>query len=63
MIVGFVVVAILSGPNNVARIFGTQLYSQPDWLPVMEFPGCIFVGTILRFNVAISFPEPPALGA
>src|SRR5881396_2659223 len=39
MIAGFIVVTILSGlPNNLAKIFGSQLYSQPEWLPVMEFP-------------------------
>src|SRR5437660_3027114 len=39
MIVGFIVVAILSGlPNGVASIFSTQLYKQPGWLPVMAFP-------------------------
>src|SRR5437868_7803488 len=38
MIAGFIVVTILSGlPNNLAKIFGSQLYSQPEWLPVMEF--------------------------
>src|SRR5205809_6689164 len=36
MVVGFVVVAILSGlPNNIAGIFGGKLYTQPTWLPVM----------------------------
>ena len=44
MILGFLVVAILSGlPNNVAGIFGSHLYPQPSWLPVMEFPWWIFL--------------------
>src|SRR2546427_12213437 len=39
MIIGFIVVAILSGlPNSIANIFGTKLYAQPQWLPLMEFP-------------------------
>jgi Na+/proline symporter len=60
MILGFVVVAILSGlPNGVAGIFGTKLYQQPDWLPVMEFPWWIFFGTIVTFCVAILFRSRP----
>src|SRR5213595_3095258 len=56
MIIGFVVVTILSGlPNNLAKIFGSQLYSQPEWLPVMEFPWWICFGTIVTFFVAILF--------
>ncbi len=56
MIIGFVVVAILSGlPNNIAGIFGGKLYPQPSWLPVMEFPWWICFGTIVTFCVAILF--------
>jgi len=56
MIVGFVVVAILSGlPNSIAGIFGGKLYTQPNWLPVMEFPWWICFGTIVTFCVAILF--------
>ena len=56
MIIGFIVVAILSGlPNNVAGIFGRKLYAQPSWLPVMEFPWWICFGTIVTFCVAILF--------
>ena len=44
MIIGFLVVAILSGlPNNIAGIVG-PVYTQPGWLPVMEFPWWIFFG-------------------
>src|SRR5436190_1584155 len=57
MIIGFIVVAILSGlPNNIAGLFGGKLYMQPGWLPVMEFPWWICFGTIVTFSVAISFP-------
>ena len=56
MIVGFIVVSILSGlPNNIAGLFGGKLYTQPSWLPVMEFPWWIFFGTVVTFSVAISF--------
>ncbi|HZS18619.1 MAG TPA: sodium:solute symporter [Candidatus Udaeobacter sp.] len=56
MIIGFIVVAILSGlPNNIAGIFGGQLYTQPTWLPLMEFPWWICFGTIVTFLVAILF--------
>jgi SSS family transporter len=56
MIVGFIVVSIFSGlPNNIAGLFGGKLYTQPSWLPVMEFPWWIFFGTIVTFSVAILF--------
>jgi solute:Na+ symporter, SSS family len=56
MIIGFIVVAILSGlPNNLAGIFGSKLYAQPNWLPVMEFPWWICFGTIVTFCVAVLF--------
>jgi membrane protein implicated in regulation of membrane protease activity len=56
MILGFIVVAILSGlPNKIASVFGGKLYAQPNWLPVMEFPWWICFGTIVTFSVAILF--------
>src|SRR5436309_3412919 len=56
MLIGFLVVAILSGlPNGIASIFGSQLYTQPNWLPVMEFPWWICFGTIVTFSVAVLF--------
>src|SRR5437016_158544 len=56
MIIGFIVVAVLSGlPNNVAGIFGRKLYAQPTWLPLMEFPWWICFGTIVTFCVAVLF--------
>jgi len=66
MIIGFIVVAILSGlPNAIAGIFGTKLYPQPTWLPVMEFPWWICFGTLVTFSVAVLFRttrehHPPA---
>jgi SSS family solute:Na+ symporter len=60
MIIGFIVVAVLSGlPNNIAALFGTLLYEQPKWLPVMEFPWWICFGTIVTFAVAIVFQTGP----
>jgi solute:Na+ symporter, SSS family len=67
MIIGFIVVAILSGlPNGVANVFGTQFYVQPAWLPVLAFPWWICFGTIVTFAVAILFRtgrehRPPAV--
>ncbi len=56
MIIGFIVVAILSGlPNSIASIFGGQLYPQPSWLPVLVFPWWICFGTIVTFCVAVLF--------
>src|SRR6478736_5498732 len=56
MIIGFIIVAILSGlPNKIAGIFGGKLYTQPSWLPVMEFPWWICFGTIVTFCVAVLF--------
>lgn len=56
MTIGFIVVAILSGlPNNIARIFGTTAYPQPEWLPLMKFPWWIFFGTLVTFGVAVLF--------
>src|SRR5947209_8143380 len=56
MIIGFIVVAILSGlPNNIAGLFGGKLYTQPTWLPVIDFPWWICFGTIVTFSLAILF--------
>jgi SSS family transporter len=56
MIVGFTVVAILSGlPNSIAGLLGTRLYPQPRWLPVVVFPWWICFGTIVTFCVAVLF--------
>jgi SSS family solute:Na+ symporter len=59
MIAGFVAVAILSGlPNDLAHMVGGQLYRQPDWLPVIEFPWRVMFGTIVTFLVAVCFRTP-----
>ena len=55
---GFVAVAILSGlPNDLAQMFGGQLYRQPDWLPVIEFPWRVMFGTVVTFFIAVWFPS------
>ena len=60
MMVGFVLVAILSGlPNELAGVFGTSLYSQPTQLPVIEFPWRVMFGAIATFLVAICFKSRP----
>src|SRR5947209_20301556 len=62
MVIGFIVVAILSGlPNNLAALFGTTVYQQPSWLPVMEFPWWICFGTIVTFFLAILFRTDQAI--
>ena len=59
MLAGFIVVAILSNlPNDVARLFGGQLYVPPDWLPIIEFPWRIAFGTVVTFGVAVCFRTP-----
>jgi SSS family transporter len=69
MIIGFIVVAILSGlPNNIAGIFGGKVYTQPTWLPLMEFPWWICFGTIVTFFIAILFrtgreQQPPGVAS
>src|SRR5256885_4195303 len=36
MIIGFIIVAILSGlPNKIAELFGGKVYAQPHSLPLM----------------------------
>jgi SSS family transporter len=59
MLAGFIVVAILSGlPNQILTLAGLPNYTQPEWLPVIEFPWRIMFGTIVTFCVAMSFKTP-----
>jgi SSS family solute:Na+ symporter len=61
MLAGFVVVAILSNlGNDVAAMFGGQLYETPSWLPVIEFPWRIAFGTVVTYAVAMCFRTPAA---
>ncbi len=60
MIAGIVAVAILTGlPNDLALIWGGQVYRQPGWLPVIEFPWRIMFGTLVTSAVAMCFRTPP----
>lgn len=62
MLAGFVVVAVLSNlPNDLAKMFGTQLYTPPAWLPIIEFPWRIAFGTVVTFAVALCFRTDPAV--
>src|SRR5260370_16299597 len=39
MLTGFIVVAVLSNlPNDLAKMFGGQLYTPPPCLPLISFP-------------------------
>lgn len=61
MIAGFIAVAILSNlPNDLARLFGGQLYTPPEWLPIIEFPWRILFGSIVTFGIAVCFRTPAA---
>ena len=56
MLAGFIAVAILSNlPNDLAKMFGGQLYESPTWLPVIEFPWRIAFGTVVTYAVAVCF--------
>ena len=63
MIAGFLFVALISNlPNDIAHVFGTQLYTPPSWFPIMAFPWWICFGTIVTFLVAVMF-KPKRLSA
>jgi Na+/proline symporter len=57
MLAGFVAVALLSNlPNDLWKmISGGELYSNPEWLPVIEFPWRIMVGTLVTAAVALCY--------
>lgn len=57
MVAGIIAVAILSDlPNDLSgMIFGSALYDNPDWFPVIEFPWRIMAGTLVTVSVALCF--------
>src|SRR5256714_9296134 len=56
LIIGLILVAGFSGvANGVFSTFCTTLYTQPSWLPVMEFPWWICFGTMVPFFTAFFF--------
>ena len=65
MAAGMVAVAVLSNlPNDVANmVLGHDLYRNPGWLPIIEFPWRILAGTLVTAGVALCFKrDAPALG-
>ena len=57
MLAGFVAVALLSNlPNDLWKmVAGGHLYTNPEWLPVIEFPWRIMAGTLVTVVVALCF--------
>jgi hypothetical protein len=57
-----VAVAFLSNlPNDLWKmIAGGHLYTNPDWLPVIEFPWRIMAGTLVTVAVALCFKSERA---
>jgi len=62
MLAGFVAVAFLSNlPNDLWKmVAGGHLYTNPDWLPVIEFPWRIMAGTLVTVAVALCFKSERA---
>lgn len=67
MIVGFLVVAVLSGlHNDLAILTGLKAplakgqHPWPEWLPVIEFPWRILFGTLVTGGIALCFRTPEA---
>lgn len=59
MFAGFVAVAVLSNlPNDLAKLFGRELYEPAKWMPIIEFPWRIAFGTVVTYFVAICFSTP-----
>jgi len=60
MIAGVVAVAILSNlPNDICgMIMEGELYENPSWMPVIEFPWRILAGTLVTVAVALCFKTP-----
>lgn len=54
---GIIAVALLSNlPNDLSEmILGRDLYENPAWMPVIEFPWRILAGTIVTVAVALCF--------
>jgi hypothetical protein len=60
MVAGVIAVAVLSNlPNDLSEmIIGTDLYQNPTWMPVIEFPWRIMAGTLVTVAVALCFKTP-----
>jgi SSS family solute:Na+ symporter len=57
MTAGIVAVAILSNlPNDLTKmVSGHDLYANPAWFPIIEFPWRIMAGTMVTAAVAVCF--------
>ena len=55
MIIGFIVVAILSGLSTASPAVGGKCYTQPSWLPGWNFHGGFASAQSSRFPIAILF--------
>lgn len=64
MVAGIIAVAALSNlPNEISgMILGTDLYQNPSWMPVIEFPWRIMAGTLVTVAVALCFKTPSTAG-
>lgn len=64
MLAGIIAVAVLSNlPNDLSgMILGTDLYQNPSWMPVIEFPWRIMAGTLVTVAVALCFRTPSTAG-
>lgn len=60
MCAGFVIVAYFSGlDQSVMSLLHLPGIPRPDWMPVVEFPWRIMIGTLVTFLVAVSFSSRP----
>lgn len=64
MLAGIIAVAVLSNlPNDLSgMILGSDLYQNPSWMPVIEFPWRIMAGTLVTVAVALCFRTPSTAG-
>jgi Na+/proline symporter len=62
MLAGFIAVAILSNlPNDIWKMLaGGNLYTNPEWLPLLTFPWRIMAGTLVTLTVALCFKSERA---
>ena len=64
MVCGFLAVAVLSGLHNdvwqLLHPTATAVLWKPEWLPTIEFPWRITVGTLVTVAVALPFRTPRA---
>lgn len=60
MIAGFLFVAFMSGLHlDIMTLLDMKdVFKQPSWIPVIEFPWRVMFGTILTFSIAVLFRTP-----